>query len=86
MCAAGADQDVNSGRWSESSTSLWCPLDPEFQYFVVRERLSAQLTQVRQGVPVPTSALRDGTARARRDRRVAARAHSTRSAGQKAAA
>jgi hypothetical protein len=72
-----------------SSTRLWSELDPEFAYFVVRKPLSAQLAEVRQDLPVLTSALADGSARARRDERIAARKGvraATRAAGHLTAA
>ncbi|WP_156934796.1 hypothetical protein [Pseudonocardia spinosispora] len=56
-----------------SPTIQWCSLDMEFQYFVVRERLSRKLTEVRLGPPVVTRALLDGSARRRRDQRMAGR-------------
>jgi hypothetical protein len=61
-----------------SSTRLWSELDPEFAYFVVRKPLSARLAEVRQDPPVVTSALADGSARARRDERIAARLNTAR--------
>ncbi|WP_445184432.1 hypothetical protein ACTXG6_39590 [Pseudonocardia sp. Cha107L01] len=68
-----ADDQHEQGWSAQIPTMLWCSLDMEFQYFVVRERLSKQLSEVRQGLPVPTSALRDGTARRRREQRIAQR-------------
>jgi hypothetical protein len=67
------DDQPGQGWSSQSPTMLWCSLDVEFQYFVVRERLSKQLAEVRQGWPVPASALRDGSARRRREHRIAQR-------------
>jgi hypothetical protein len=72
MDVTDADQ-LEQGWIDQSSTMLWCSLDMEFQYFVVRERLSKQLAEVRQGLPVPTSALQDGSARRRREQRIAQR-------------
>jgi hypothetical protein len=67
------DDQLEQGWCAQGPTRLWCSLDMEFQYFVVRERLSKQLAEVRRGLPVPTSALRDGSARRRREQRIAQR-------------
>jgi hypothetical protein len=47
--------------------------DVELAYVVSRTGLSAEFAQVRHPWPGPTSAQRDGSARANRDRRIAAR-------------
>lgn len=57
----------------EQTTQVLSPYDPQFEYMIVRPRLSAKFAEVRQPRPVPTSALIDGSARARRDCRAAAR-------------
>ncbi|MBP2330614.1 hypothetical protein JOF56_010999 [Kibdelosporangium banguiense] len=49
-------------------------LDPEFHHLISDPTLSAELAALRQPRPEPTTALLDGSARARRDRRVARRA------------
>jgi hypothetical protein len=69
------DLNIDRGARSGEHTMLWCSHDLEFQYFVSRERLSAQLAEVRRPPPVLTTALRDGSARARRDQRIAQRLH-----------
>jgi hypothetical protein len=50
------------------------PLDPEFHHLIADPQLSAELAALRQPRPEPTSALLDGSALARRDRRIAQRA------------
>ncbi|SMC99117.1 hypothetical protein [Kibdelosporangium aridum] len=71
--------DVDFGQ----DTAL-TPLDPEFHHLVSNPRLSAELAQLREPGPEPTTALLDGSARARRDRRIAERAleHGGAPAGQ----
>lgn len=64
---------VTSSSDFERTTQVLSPFDPEFQYIIVRPRLSAKFAEVRMPRPEPTAALIDGSARARRDRRAAAR-------------
>jgi hypothetical protein len=58
----------------DQANLLLTPLDPEFAHLISRPRLSAQLAQIRQPGPEATTALRDGSARAIRDARIARRA------------
>jgi hypothetical protein len=64
--AAAVDLDLADG--------MLTPLDPEYHHLISDPRLSAELAELRQPCPEPTTALLDGSARARRDRRIAQRA------------
>jgi hypothetical protein len=58
----------------DQANLMLTPLDPEFAHLISHPRLSAQLAQIRQPGPEATTALKDGTARAIRDARIARRA------------
>ncbi|QUQ70585.1 hypothetical protein [Kutzneria sp. CA-103260] len=49
-------------------------LDAEFHHLISHPKLSAEFAQLHEPQPVKTTALLDGSARARRDRRIANRA------------
>ncbi|NUT91245.1 MAG: hypothetical protein HOY78_04370 [Saccharothrix sp.] len=49
-------------------------LDAEFHHLISHPTLSAELAELRRPLPVRTTAMLDGSARARRDRRIAQRA------------
>ncbi|WP_433267272.1 hypothetical protein ACQPZF_01005 [Actinosynnema sp. CS-041913] len=49
-------------------------LDAEFHHLISHPKLSAELAELRRPQPVTTTAVLDGSARARRDRRIAQRA------------
>jgi hypothetical protein len=49
-------------------------LDAEFHYLISHPRLSAEFAKMREQGPAASASLLDGSARARRDRRIAQRA------------
>ncbi|EWM14619.1 hypothetical protein [Kutzneria sp. 744] len=49
-------------------------LDAEFHYLISHPRLSAEFAKMREQGPTASASLLDGSARARRDRRIAQRA------------
>ncbi|MFC0439413.1 hypothetical protein [Kutzneria buriramensis] len=48
-------------------------LDAEYHYLISHPKLSSEFAQLREPRPEPTTSLLDGSARARRDRRIAQR-------------
>ncbi|CAM4024017.1 hypothetical protein KIPE111705_36870 [Kibdelosporangium persicum] len=73
-----ADDDVlpeeSAELFEQERVDVLTPLDPEFHYVISDPRLSAELAGLRESCVEPTTAFRDGSARERRDRRIAQRA------------
>ncbi|ALG05773.1 hypothetical protein [Kibdelosporangium phytohabitans] len=61
------------------------PLDPEFHHVISDPRLAAEFAALREPRAEPTTAYVDGSARARRDARIARRAHGSASQRREAA-
>jgi hypothetical protein len=56
------------------ASGMLTALDAEFHHLISHPKLSAEFAQVHEPRPVATMSLLDGSARARRDRRIAQRA------------